>query len=404
MMNKSDFKILCQSAHGYPLVYLDNAATTQKPEPVIEAMEHYYRETNSNIHRGVHYLSQKATDAFEQARARVRDFIGATHVHEIIFTRGTTEAINLVAYSFGKAFLQQGDEILISEMEHHANIVPWQMTCETHGAHLKVIPFDEQGTLCMDTFEKMLSPRTKLVAVTHVSNTLGTINPVRQIIEKAHQHHIPVLIDGAQAVSHLSVNMQDLNCDFYCFSGHKMYAPMGIGVLYGKEKWLSLMPPYQGGGEMIENVTFSKTTYNDLPFKFEAGTPAVAEAIGLHAAIDYIEQCGIEKIATHEQMLLQAVTEKLKAIGDIQFFGTAPDKAAILSFLIKGIHPYDTGIILDQLGIAVRTGHHCTQPIMDKLGIPGTVRVSFAGYNTLEDVETFIKAVLKVKSMFTTVH
>lgn len=403
-MNKSDFKILCQSAHGYPLVYLDNAATTQKPEPVIEAMEHYYRETNSNIHRGVHYLSQKATDAFEQARARVRDFIGATHVHEIIFTRGTTEAINLVAYSFGKAFLQQGDEILISEMEHHANIVPWQMTCETHGAHLKVIPFDEQGTLCMDTFEKMLSPRTKLVAVTHVSNTLGTINPVRQIIEKAHQHHIPVLIDGAQAVSHLSVNMQDLNCDFYCFSGHKMYAPMGIGVLYGKEKWLSLMPPYQGGGEMIENVTFSKTTYNDLPFKFEAGTPAVAEAIGLHAAIDYIEQCGIEKIATHEQMLLQAVTEKLKAIGDIQFFGTAPDKAAILSFLIKGIHPYDTGIILDQLGIAVRTGHHCTQPIMDKLGIPGTVRVSFAGYNTLEDVETFIKAVLKVKSMFTTVH
>ena len=398
-MYRKDFPILKEQVYGKPLVYFDNAATTQKPEVVINALTDYYKTLNSNIHRGVHYLSQKATDQFEIARERVRAFINAASSHEVIFTRGTTESINLIASSFGKAFLHKDSEVIISEMEHHSNIVPWQMICEEKGAHLKVLPMANDGTLCLEKLEGLITPKTAIIAITHISNALGTINPVKQIIEIAHQHNVPVMIDGAQAVSHVPVDVQDLDCDFYCFSGHKMYAPMGIGVMYGKEKWQNKMPPYQGGGEMIKHVTFEKTTYNELPFKFEAGTPSVGDVIGLRTAIDYIENIGMAKIGRNEDELLKYGTEKMLEIEGLSIVGTAPEKAAIISFNLENIHPYDAGVILDHLGIAVRTGHHCTQPIMDKLGIPGTIRASFSFYNTKEEIDILIDALHKVKQM-----
>ncbi len=398
-MNREDFPILKQKAYGKDLVYLDNAATTQKPQCVIDALAGYYNTINSNIHRGVHCLSQQATAEFETARKCVQQFINAAHDYEVIFTRGATESINLVASSFGRTFIRPGDEIIVSEMEHHSNIVPWQFLCEERGAVLKVIPFADDGILCLENLEQLITPKTRIVAVTHVSNTLGTINPVAQIIEIAHAHNIPVMIDGAQAVAHLEVDVQQLDCDFYCFSGHKMYAPMGIGVMYGKEKWLREMKPYQGGGEMIANVTFAKTTYNDLPFKFEAGTPAVGDVIGLRVAIEYMQQLGIKHIATYEDQLLQYAASQLSAIDGMRFFGTAPDKAAVVSFLVGDIHPYDMGVLLDRQGVAVRTGHHCTQPIMDHFHIPGTVRASFALYNTTEEVDILVEAVLRARKM-----
>ena len=398
-MYRSDFKILQQKIYHKPLVYLDNAATTQKPQVVIDAVTQYYETLNSNIHRGVHFLSQKATDAFEETRQSVQQFIHARKSEEIIFTRGATESINLIASSFGKKFLQKEDEVIISAMEHHANIVPWQMICEEKGAFLKILPMTEQGVLQVDKLDELINPKTKIVAITHISNTLGTINPIKEIISKAHQHRIPVMIDGAQAVSHLKVDVQDLDCDFYCFSGHKMYAPMGIGVMYGKEEWLRQMPPYQGGGEMIKSVTFEKTTYNDLPFKFEAGTPSVGDVIGLKKAIDYITNLGIDKIAKHEENLLHYATEQLSKIDGLKIIGTAPEKTSIISFNLEGIHPYDAGVILDHLGIAVRTGHHCTQPVMDFFAIPGTIRASFALYNEKEEVDALVSAVLKAKEM-----
>lgn len=398
-MRREDFKILEQNINKRPLVYLDNAATTQKPECVIEAISSYYRSINSNIHRGVHHLSQLATTRFEEARKTVQRYINAKHSHEIIFTRGATESINLVASSFGKAFLQADDEVIISEMEHHANIVPWQMACEAVGAHLKILPFDDTGVLLIEQLDTLITPKTKIIAISHISNSLGTINPIREIIQKAHLHQIPVMIDGAQAVSHEKVDVQELDCDFYCFSGHKMYAPMGIGIVYGKEKWLEAMPPYQGGGEMIQQVTFEKTTYNELPFKFEAGTPAVSDVIGLQTAIEYIESIGIETIAQHEQQLLQYATTQLRCIDGVRIYGTAPQKAAIISFNLNNIHPYDVGVIIDQMGVAVRTGHHCTQPIMQHFQIPGTIRASFALYNTLDEVDRLIEAVKKAQIM-----
>ena len=398
-MNRSDFKILQQKAHNSPLVYLDNAATTQKPQVVIDAITHYYETLNSNIHRGVHFLSQRATDAFEEARQRVQHFIHAKKSEEIIFTRGTTESINLIASSFGKTFLGQGDEVIVSAMEHHANIVPWQMICKEKGAVLKVLPMTEQGVLQINKLEDFINSKTKIIAITHISNSLGTINPVKEIIAKAHQHHIPVMIDGAQAVSHLKVDVQELDCDFYCFSGHKMYGPMGIGVMYGKEDWLNRMPPYQGGGEMIKSVTFEKTIYNNLPFKFEAGTPSVGDVIGLKKAIDYITDLGLDKIAEHEENLLHYATEQLLKIDGLKIIGTAPAKTSIISFNLENIHPYDAGVIMDHLGVAVRTGHHCTQPVMDFFSIPGTIRASFALYNEKEEIDTFVSAVRKAKEM-----
>ncbi|MDR3046447.1 MAG: cysteine desulfurase [Bacteroidales bacterium] len=398
-MNREDFKILYQEVYKRPLVYLDNAATTQKPQVVIDALSKYYETINSNIHRGVHFLSQKATDQFEEARRVVQRFINAGESAEVIFTRGTTESINLISSSFGKAFFQKGDEIIISQMEHHANIVPWQLIAEEKGATLKVLPFDENGILLIDQLESLITFKTKIVAITHISNSLGTINPVKKIIDIAHRHDIPVMIDGAQAVSHLKVDVQALDCDFYCFSGHKLYAPMGIGVMYGKRKWLDQMPPYQGGGEMISQVTIAKTIFNELPFKFEAGTPAVGDVIGLKTAIEYVENRGIENIAQYEQTLLEAATQKLLAIQGLKIYGTAPHKAAIISFLLEGIHPYDVGVIIDHCGVAVRTGHHCTQPIMDKFSIAGTVRASFAFYNDLSDVDALVEAVKKAQMM-----
>lgn len=398
-MQREDFKILEQEVNNRPLVYLDNAATTQKPESVINAISEYYRTINSNIHRGVHHLSQLATTRFEEAREAIRRYINAKNSYEIIFTRGATESINLIANSFCRAFLKAGDEVIVSEMEHHANIVPWQMACEIAGANLKVLPFDDSGVLMIEKLEELITPKTKIISITHISNSLGTINPIEEVIRIAHSHNIPVMIDGAQAVSHEKVDVQQLDCDFYCFSGHKMYAPMGIGVLYGKEKWLNTMPPYQGGGEMIQQVTFEKTTYNELPFKFEAGTPAVSDVVGLHTAIQYIEKLGIDKILQHEQKLLQYATEQLSVIEGLRIYGTAPQKAAIISFNLEGIHPYDIGVIIDHLGVAVRTGHHCTQPVMQHFQIPGTVRASFALYNTQEEVDRLVEAVKKAKMM-----
>jgi len=398
-MNRDDFPILKRTVHNRRLVYFDNAATTHKPQKVIDALSFYYAHFNSNIHRGVHGLSQEATALFEETRDTVRKYINAPSNQEIIFTRGTTESINLVASSFGKVFINEGDEVLITEMEHHSNIVPWQLVCEENMAKLKVLHFNEKGVLRIDLLDEFLSEKTKIVALTHTSNTLGTINDIKTIIDKAHAKNIPVLIDGAQAMSHEKIDVQALDCDFFAFSGHKMYAPMGVGVLYGKEKWLNEMPPYQGGGEMVNQVAFEKTTFNELPYKFEAGTPSVGDVVGLKTAIEYIETIDIEKIAAYQQELLQYAFEKMSQIAGIEFFGTAPRKAAIISFNLKGIHPFDVGTILDQMGIAVRTGHHCTQPIMTKFGIPGTVRASFAFYNTFEEIDIFVEAVKKANEM-----
>ena len=398
-MNREDFPILGQEVYKKPLVYLDNAATTQKPEVVVRALSDYYRTINSNIHRGVHFLSQKATEEFEATRKSVRDFIHAEHDYEIVFTRGATESINLVASSFGRTYIGQDDEIVVSEMEHHSNIVPWQFLCDDRGAKLRVIPFADNGELCLDKLESLITPNTKIVAVTHVSNTLGTINPVKDIIRIAHAHGVPVMVDGAQAVAHCPVDVQDLDCDFYCFSGHKMYAPMGVGVMYGKERWLKEMKPYQGGGEMISTVTFEKTTYNELPYKFEAGTPAVGDVIGLRKAIEYMQDIGMQNISRHEQELLLYGTKALKSIPGMRIVGEAANKAAVISFLVGNAHPYDMGVLLDHQGIAVRTGHHCTQPVMDHYGIPGTVRASFALYNTKEEIDILVTAVKKAAQM-----
>ncbi len=397
---RKDFPILDQMVNKRPLVYFDNAATNQKPIQVTDALADYYNRYNSNIHRGVHHLSQIATEAFENSRQNIRAFINAKQSYEVVFTRGTTEAINLVATSFCKKFVNEGDEIIISEMEHHSNIVPWQMACEERKAILKVLPFDEDGILMFEKLEELMGPKTRLISVAHVSNALGTINPIKKIIDLAHAKGVKVLIDGAQAISHIPVDVQALDCDFYCFSGHKIYAPMGIGVLYGKEELLNAMPPYQGGGEMIKEVTFAKTTYNELPYKFEAGTPSVGDVIGLDVAIKYVLNLGLENIALYEDELLHYATDELLKIEGIKIIGTAKEKTSVLSFVMDQIHPYDAGTILDKMGIAVRTGHHCAQPVMDHFKIPGTIRASFAFYNTKEEVDRLIDGVKLVKEMF----
>jgi cysteine desulfurase/selenocysteine lyase len=397
---RGQFPTLQQQVHGYPLVYLDNAATTQKPQAVLDALRNFYERDNSNIHRGVHTLSVRATEAYEQARRKVQDFIRAARAEEIVFVRGTTEAINLVAQTFGRTHVAPGDKIVISGMEHHSNIVPWQMLCEQTGARLEVIPISDDGEMLLDEYERLLGPRTKLVALVHVSNVLGTINPIEQMIGLAHQHGIPVLIDGAQAVPHLPIDVQALNCDFYAFSGHKLFGPTGIGVLYGKANRLEAMPPYQGGGDMIAAVTFEKTTYNRLPYKFEAGTPHVAGGIGLGAAIDYLHQVGLEAIAAYEAELLRDATEALATIPQVRLIGTAPHKAAVLSFVIAGIHPHDAGTILDELGIAIRTGHHCAQPVMERYRVPATCRASLAFYNTEADIDALVAGIRRVLEVF----
>ena len=389
---RSQFPILDTEVHGHRLVYLDNAATTQKPQTVIDTLSDYYAHLNANIHRGAHHLAAVATDRYEAVRRQVQQFIGARSHEEIVFTRGTTESINLVASSFARRFFKGDDEVIVSGMEHHSNIVPWQLA----GARLRPIPFSDDGVLDLDAYSRLFNGKTRLVAVTHVSNTLGTVNPVAEIVRMAHAHNVPVLVDGAQAISHLKVDVQALGCDFYCFSGHKMYAPMGVGVMYGRQEMLDELPPYQGGGEMIEEVTLERTTYNHLPFKFEAGTPSVGDVLGLGRAIDFMQQVGIDTIAAHEADLLRYATARIREIPGVRLFGTAPEKAAVLSFLVGEAHPYDVGTLIDQLGVAVRTGHHCTQPVMDRYGIPGTVRASFAVYNTRDEVDAFIAALEKV--------
>jgi cysteine desulfurase / selenocysteine lyase len=396
---RQDFPVLDHYVHGKPLIYLDNAATSQKPQSVIDCEVRFYVETNANIHRGVHTLSQRATTAFEVARDRVRRFINAAEREEIVFVRGTTEAINLVAASFG-ARLGRGDEILITEMEHHSNIVPWQFACERSGAVLRVVPIDDAGELRLDEFERLLTPRTRLVALTHLSNALGTLNPVKQLVDLAHARGVPVLVDGAQAVPHLKVDVQAMDCDFYAFSSHKLYGPTGVGVLYGKRALLEAMPPYQGGGDMIRSVTFEKTTYNDLPYKFEAGTPNIAGAVALGAAIDYVEAIGLDAIAAHEHALLAYATEQALATPGVRLIGTARDKASILSFVVADVHPHDIGTIVDFEGVAVRTGHHCAMPVMDRFDVPATVRASFALYNTRAEVDALWRAVRKAQEMF----
>ena len=397
---RESFPILSETVHKHKLVYLDNAATTQKPWSVIKKIEEGYTRQNANVHRGVHFLSQMATEAHEDARKTVQNFLGAEHSHEIIFTRGTTESINLVAYSFGETFLKEGDEIIISEMEHHSNIVPWQLLRTRKGITIKVIPFNEKGELDLDVYASLFTERTRLVAVNHVSNVLGTINPVKQIIETAHSHNVPVLIDGAQSVPHIYVNVKDLDVDFYVFSGHKIYGPTGMGVLYGKEKWLDAMVPYQGGGEMIAQVSFENTTFNELPYKFEAGTPDFIGSTALAEAIRYVQNIGMDEIAAYETYLLNYATEKLKNLGDIRFFGTSEHKSAVISMQVGDIHHYDMGTLLDKLGIALRTGHHCAQPIMKHFGIEGTLRASFALYNTTEEIDTLIAGIERVKKLF----
>ncbi len=397
---RREFPVLNQMVNGKPLVYLDNAATTQKPKAVVERLMDYYYKENSNIHRGAHYLSQQATEAYENARETTRLYLNAAYSHEIIFSRGTTEAINLVSSSFSKKFVNQGDEILISAMEHHSNIVPWQMACQERGAILKVIPMNKKGELLMEEYENLLSDKTRIVAVAHVSNSLGTINPIEEIIARAHQKGIPVLIDGAQAVPHMKVDVQALDCDFYCFSGHKLYGPMGVGVLYGKEEWLQQMPPYQGGGEMIKEVRFSGTTYNELPFKFEAGTPNVGDVLGLEAALRFVSYLRHDEISAYENQLMQYALEQLQTLENVRFIGTAEKKTSVISFVFNDIHPYDTGIILDKMGIAVRTGHHCAQPVMDFFEVPGTVRVSFAVYNTRQEIDMLVDGLKKVRTLF----
>lgn len=397
---RADFPILHQEVNGHPLVYLDNAASSQKPLQVIDKISEYYHHDNANIHRGVHRLSQRATDAYELARSKVRQFLNAQSDKEIIFTRGATEAVNLVAQSFVRPMLQAGDEILISHLEHHANIVPWQILCEQTGAKLKIIPMTQAGELDLTDFDAMLTSKTKLLAVGQVSNALGTINPVKAMTAKARAKGIAVLIDGAQAVPHMAVDVQDLDCDFYVFSGHKMFAPTGIGALYGREELLNAMPPYQGGGDMILSVSFDKTIYNELPYKFEAGTPHIAGAIGLGAAIDYMWAIGIDNIATQEHHLLELATSKINALSGVEIIGTAKEKASVISFMIDGVHPHDVGTIFDQRGVAIRTGHHCAQPVMEFYNIPATARASFAFYNNDDDVDALIKAIIKTQELF----
>jgi cysteine desulfurase / selenocysteine lyase len=397
---RENFPILKQKVHGKPLVYLDNAATSQKPVTVIEAEERFYREYNSNIHRGVHQLSERATKAYEDARVKIQHFLNAGEARELVFVRGTTEAINLVAAAYGRKNVQAGDEILITAMEHHSNIVPWQILCEEKGARLRVAPVNDRGEMIFEEFEKLLGARTKVVAVTHVSNVLGTVNPVREIVEAAHSRNIPVLVDGAQAAPHLQVDVRELDCDFYAMSSHKIFGPTGIGVLYGKARLLEAMPPYQGGGDMISSVSFEKTIYNVIPYKFEAGTPNIAATIGLGAAIDYINQLGLENVAAYEHELLEYATETLSRIPGVRIVGTARQKASVISFVLDGIHAHDVGTVLDQEGIAVRTGHHCAQPLMERFQVPATARASLAFYNTKEEVDRLAAGIEKVKHIF----
>jgi len=393
---REDFPILHQSVHGHPLVYLDNAASAQKPRAVIDAISQFYSSDYSNIHRGVHALSERSTRRYEEARIKVQRFLNAADPHEIIFTRGTTEGINLVAQTYGRKHVGPGDEILITGLEHHSNIVPWQMLCEEKGAKLRVVPVDERG----EVGALELTDRTKLVAIAHISNALGTVLPVREIVEQAHRRGVPVLVDGAQAVPHMKVDVRALDCDFYVFSSHKLYGPTGIGVLYGKKALLDAMPPYQGGGDMISSVTFEKTTYNTVPYKFEAGTPDIAGVVGLGAAIDYVNEIGLENMAAQEADLLEYATAALSKIEGLRIIGTARHKAAVISFVLEGVHPHDVGTILDRQGIAVRTGHHCAQPVMDRFGIPATTRASFAFYNTRDDVDALVRGIEKVKEIF----
>jgi len=396
---RRDFPILDQCVHGKRLVYLDNAATSQKPRAVIDALVHYYEHDNANIHRGVHALSMRATDAHDAARETVKHFINAESTREIIFVRGATEAINLVAQTYGRENVSAGDEVLITAMEHHSNIVPWQMLCEETGAQLRVVPIDDHGALRMDEFEKLLGPRTRILAIPHVSNALGTVNPVKQIVEMAHRHDVAVLVDGAQAVPHLPVDVRALGCDFYAFSGHKVYGPTGIGVLYGKAELLDAMPPYQGGGDMIRSVTFEKTTYNVLPYKFEAGTPDIAGAIGLGAALEYVAALGMDRIAAHGMDLLNYATEKVSAVEGVRLIGTAAHRTGVLSFVMGDIHPHDLGTILDREGIAIRTGHHCAQPVMERYGVAATARASFAVYNTHEEVDALVAGLERAREV-----
>ena len=397
---RRDFPILGREVYGKPLVYLDNAATTQKPQCVIDAISEAYCNENANVHRGIHFLSQHATDLMEAARDKVRQFIGAGSTEEIIFTRGTTESINLLASSFSRAFLKEGDEVIISGMEHHSNIVPWQIQSEIHGFRIKVIPVLDNGELDMESFKTLLSDKTRLVSVTHVSNVLGTVNPVSEIISLAHSHGIPVAVDGAQSVPHIRVNVQEIGADFYAFSGHKIYGPTGIGVLYGRKELLEKIPPYQGGGEMIKRVTFEKTTYNELPYKFEAGTPDYVGSIALASALDYVQGIGMDNIASYESELCNYAIERLNGIPGMRIIGNAGHRSAVVSFLVGNIYPSDMGTLLDRLGIAVRTGHHCAEPLMDRLGIPGTVRASFAFYNTNSEIDSLVESIERVMKMF----
>ena len=393
---RDDFPILKKRVHGKPLVYLDNAATSQKPQVVLDTIMRYYTNENSNIHRGVHYLSDRATQAYEAARAKAQHFLNAARTEEIIFVRGSTEGINLVKESYGRTHVKEGDEVVISVLEHHSNIVPWQILCEEKHAILRVIPISDEGEIFIEEYEKALTERAKFVSIAHVSNVLGTINPIKQMIAMAHRRGIPVLIDGAQAAPHLEVDVQDLDCDFYVFSGHKAFGPTGVGILYGKASLLELMPPYQGGGDMIKSVTFEKTIYNDLPFKFEAGTPNIASGIGLGSAIDYLNQLDMRAVGAHEQDLLLYATELLSDIKGLRIIGTAKEKASVVSFVINGVHPHDIGTILDDEGIAIRTGHHCAQPLMQRFGVPATARASFALYNTKDEVDALVKGIHKV--------
>ena len=397
---REDFPILSRTVYGKPWIYFDNGATTQKPRLVIDSLVDEYYSVNANVHRGVHYLSQQATELHEASRATVREFINARSINEIIFTRGTTEAINLLVSSFGEEFMEEGDEVILSVMEHHSNIVPWQLLAARKGIAIKVIPMNDKGELLLDEYEKLFSDRTKIVSVTQVSNVLGTVNPVKEMIATAHAHGVPVLIDGAQSVPHMKVDMQDMDADFFAFSAHKIYGPTGVGVLYGKEEWLDRLPPYQGGGEMIQHVSFEKTTFNELPFKFEAGTPDYIGTTGLAKALDYVTGLGMDNITAYEHELTTYAMQRLKEIPDIRIFGEATHKSSVISFLVGNIHHFDMGTLLDRLGIAIRTGHHCAQPLMQRLGIEGTVRASFAVYNTKEEIDALVAGVERVSKMF----
>ena len=397
---RDDFPILSREVYGKPLVYLDNGATTQKPRCVVDAITDEYYSVNANVHRGVHFLSQQATELHEASRETVRKFINAGSINEIVFTRGTTESINLLASSFGEAFLHPGDEVIVSVMEHHSNIVPWQLLAERKCINLKVIPMNDRGELLMDEYEKLFTDRTKIVSVVHVSNVLGTVNPIKEMIEIAHKHDVPFLVDAAQSIPHMAVDVQDLDADFLVFSGHKVYGPTGVGVLYGKEEWLNKLPPYQGGGEMIQHVSFEHTTFNELPFKFEAGTPDYIGTTGLAKALDYVSAIGLDKIAAYEHELTEYATQRLKTIPGMRIFGEAAEKGSVISFLVGDIHHFDMGTLLDRLGIAVRTGHHCAQPLMQRLGIEGTVRASFGLYNTREEVDVLVAGIERVSKMF----